>query len=241
MTFELFVRPSLLKMRGLSILSRPLVQAQLTEPAAHQPGRRSYQRAFVWQEQEAWFGHPVGGQGSHQMRSMTLANALLILPHDVSEHPGGRLCHGRAAVMTPLVAAILAGGQSRRMGRDKASIIWQGETLLARTARVAQEAGFAVMVIGRERPDGWPLPDTRFVPDAYPGQGPLGGLATALEAANQDVLLLACDMPLLSVEAIAWLNGQTLGSMASPCDMGSSGSRCFRATAGRTATDSGAD
>ena len=88
-TFELFVRPALLKMRGLSDISRPLVQAQLTESATHQPGRRSYQRAFAWQEQEAWFAHPVGGQGSHQMCSMVQANALLILPHDVSDIPVG--------------------------------------------------------------------------------------------------------------------------------------------------------
>ncbi len=88
-TFELFVRPALRKMRGLNDLSRPLVQAQLTEAASHHTGRRSYQRAFAWQEQETWFAHPLGGQGSHQMRSMVQANALLILPHDVPEVPAG--------------------------------------------------------------------------------------------------------------------------------------------------------
>ena len=84
-TFELFVRPALRKMRGLSEWSRPLVQARLTEPASHHPGRRSYQRAFAMREGDAWVAHPIGGQGSHQMRAMVLANALLILPHDVSE------------------------------------------------------------------------------------------------------------------------------------------------------------
>ena len=88
-TFELFVRPALLKMRGLSELSRPLVQALLTEAASHDLGRRSYQRAFAWREGNAWFVHPVGGQGSHQMRSMVQANALLIIPHDISDIPQG--------------------------------------------------------------------------------------------------------------------------------------------------------
>ena len=88
-TFELFVRPTMLKMRGLSELSRPLVQAQLTEAASHDAGRRSYQRAFAWREGDAWFVHPVGGQGSHRMRSMVRANALLILPHDISNIPTG--------------------------------------------------------------------------------------------------------------------------------------------------------
>ena len=76
-------------MRGLGELSRPLVQAQLTEPAAHGTGRARTSAPFFWQEQDAWFVHPVGGQGSHQMRSLVLANALLILPHDVAEIPAG--------------------------------------------------------------------------------------------------------------------------------------------------------
>lgn len=88
-TFELFVRPTLLKMRGLSQLSRPSVQAQLTDTAGHTPGRRSYQRAFAWQEEDHWFVRPSAKQGSHQMRALTEANALLLLPHDISEVPSG--------------------------------------------------------------------------------------------------------------------------------------------------------
>ena len=84
-TFELFVRPALRRMRGLSDPLRPTVQARLTDDAAHEPGRRSFQRAFLTQDRDARFVHAVGGQGSHQMRSLVLANALLILPEHVSE------------------------------------------------------------------------------------------------------------------------------------------------------------
>ncbi len=79
-TFELFVRPALRKMRGLSNLLRPTVQARLTKAATHGTGRRSYQRAFAWREGDAFLVYPVGEQGSHQLRPLTLANALLVLP-----------------------------------------------------------------------------------------------------------------------------------------------------------------
>jgi molybdopterin-guanine dinucleotide biosynthesis protein A len=107
--------------------------------------------------------------------------------------------------MKPPVCAILAGGQSRRMGRDKAQIVWQGETLLQRTVRVAEEAGCAVIVAGREPPPDWPWPRTQFVRDLFPEQGPLGGLATVLHLAESPVMALACDMPLLTAETLRWL------------------------------------
>jgi molybdopterin molybdotransferase len=88
-TFELFVRPALRKMRGLTELFRPTIQARLTEPIRHEPGRQSYQRAFVTREDDGYLVQSVGGQGSHQMRAMVLSNALLILPAHVAEAPAG--------------------------------------------------------------------------------------------------------------------------------------------------------
>lgn len=101
--------------------------------------------------------------------------------------------------------AILAGGQSRRMGWDKAGIMVGGEALLARTARLAREVCTTVSVVGRAAPPDWPLPSVPFLPDAAPAQGPLGGLATALECEGRTVLLVACDLPLLTAEALNWL------------------------------------
>ena len=76
--------------------------------------------------------------------------------------------------------AILAGGASRRMGRDKATLDAGDGPLLERSARLGLELGLPVLVVGRERPTNWPLPTVRFVADRMPGQGPLGGLVTAL-------------------------------------------------------------
>lgn len=111
-----------------------------------------------------------------------------------------------------LTIAIMAGGRSRRMGRDKAMIPVGGVPMLERVARAALGAGLPVIVVGRQPPDGWPLDAVSFHPDHYPDTGPLGGLATALEVSGTSVLLLACDMPLITTEAIRWLIGQWDGS-----------------------------
>ena len=107
-----------------------------------------------------------------------------------------------------LSAAILAGGKSSRMGADKTAIVWRGESLLVRTARICREAGLPVTVVGRERPTGWPLVGVRFEPDEVPDRGPLGGLLTALsalEAEYDGILAVACDMPLLDRSAVEWM------------------------------------
>lgn len=100
--------------------------------------------------------------------------------------------------------AILAGGESSRMGRDKARLKRDGSTLLGRTVRRARSAGSRVLVVGRRRAD---LPadvDAECIPDERPGLGPIGGLRTALHATETRVLLVACDMPLLTTEAFTW-------------------------------------
>lgn len=110
--------------------------------------------------------------------------------------------------------AILAGGQSRRMGRDKAALEIGGMTLLERTARLALAVGLPVLVVGRARPDGWPLPEVTFIEDVEVGLGPVGGLATALRHTQGSVLALACDLPLLTEDAMRWraqLSPQIIG------------------------------
>lgn len=99
-------------------------------------------------------------------------------------------------------AIVLAGGRSTRLGRDKASEMLLGRTLLQHVIdRVAPLVAEVIVV----RAPGQSLPDiaaaapVRIVDDAYPGTGPLGGICTGLDAANADrCMAVACDMPLLS-------------------------------------------
>jgi len=88
-TFELFVRPALRRLRGLTETARPTVTARLTEDARHTPGRQSYLRAVVSAHGGGYRVTPVSRQGSGMMRSMVQANALLIVPADVSVIPAG--------------------------------------------------------------------------------------------------------------------------------------------------------
>jgi molybdopterin-guanine dinucleotide biosynthesis protein A len=95
---------------------------------------------------------------------------------------------------------ILAGGQSRRMGRDKRRLrLWgeSGPRLLDHMITLAQSVCAEVVVVLNDV-DAWPELSVRCVPDAYPGTGPLGGFASGFAAVTHDTaLLLACDMPLI--------------------------------------------
>lgn len=90
-TFELFARPALRRMRGISPPARPTVPARLTESASHTPGRQSYQRAAVTQSEDGLRVRPTDQQGSGMLRSLTEANALLILPAEIDSLPAGEI------------------------------------------------------------------------------------------------------------------------------------------------------
>lgn len=109
----------------------------------------------------------------------------------------------------PIAIAVLAGGESRRMGQDKAALVWQGQTLLERIVQAARQVVPLALVAGRSQPPDWAVPDVPFLPDARPGEGPLRGLESALAfSAPAAVLTIACDMPLLSSAALRWLVAQ---------------------------------
>ena len=109
----------------------------------------------------------------------------------------------------PLSAAILAGGQSRRMGTDKAllRLTPDGPTLIERVAAaVGPVAAETLLVANDDRHASLGL---RTVPDAYPGAGALGGIYSAVAAAaHEHCLVVACDMPFLSVPLLRALAAQ---------------------------------
>lgn len=102
-------------------------------------------------------------------------------------------------------ALVFCGGESLRMGTDKATLLFHGETLVARMSRLASAAADEVVWVARP---GQPLPPTTatVVRDAEEGLGPLSALATGLRAASGDlVFVTACDTPLLQPAVAARL------------------------------------
>ena len=98
---------------------------------------------------------------------------------------------------------VLAGGMSRRLGRDKAVEPLCGEPLITRVlARLARIAQHAVVVVNEAaRASVLPLPDSaRAAADIYQDAGSLGGIFTGLTASDGEWgVVVACDMPFLNV------------------------------------------
>ncbi|WP_326634843.1 molybdopterin molybdotransferase MoeA [Nonomuraea fuscirosea] len=85
-SFMLFVRPALDRMRGLPGGLPETVTATVTGPLRSPPGRRSYLRGVLAPDGTVT---PVHGQGSHQLAALALANALIVVPEDVTEVESG--------------------------------------------------------------------------------------------------------------------------------------------------------
>jgi molybdopterin-guanine dinucleotide biosynthesis protein A len=93
-----------------------------------------------------------------------------------------------------LCVVLLAGGQSRRMGRNKALIPLQGRPMISRLAAEAGRLTDQILISANDPVyESLGLP---IVPDIYKGQGPLAGLHAAMIHSERPLLLaLACDLP----------------------------------------------
>lgn len=122
---------------------------------------------------------------------------------------------------TPVLAAVvLAGGASRRMGQDKAQLQRpDGQTQLSFTCDVARRCGADPVWVSLASPDKTEAQHgdrTYALIDVFPDSGPIAGIASALAAAGSvarpqsqpqsrptHLLVLPCDLPYLSPEALA--------------------------------------
>ena len=116
----------------------------------------------------------------------------------------------------PQIAAfVLAGGESSRMGRDKALMRLNGVPLVVAVVQLAGSVAPGAAVIGApERLAGLGL---KIIADDYTGAGPLGGIATVLRStATPWNLIIACDLPYLSKP---WLEFLVQRAVASRLDV----------------------
>jgi molybdopterin molybdotransferase len=89
-SFEVFVRPALRRMLGAAAITRPQLTVEVAEPMRSPAGKRSFLRALVERDASGrLLARQSGGQGSHMLTGMAAANALLVVPEEMSEVPAG--------------------------------------------------------------------------------------------------------------------------------------------------------
>jgi molybdenum cofactor guanylyltransferase len=100
-------------------------------------------------------------------------------------------------------ALLLAGGESRRMGRDKAAVVFRDEPLWRRQLRVLRDLGPEKVFVSARTASSWLPDDTELLLDEPPSRGPLSGLTKALaQMQTSHLVVLAVDMPFVTREQL---------------------------------------
>ncbi len=124
----------------------------------------------------------------------------------------------KAGEKLDLFGFVQAGGGSRRFGADKALSVLRGETMLVRTARLVTYACGNARIIAPDQK--YLHPPAEIVVDRWPGEGPLGGIVTALAESSAHAtrpawnLIVGCDMPFLTREWLKYLCDAAAASSA---------------------------
>jgi molybdopterin-guanine dinucleotide biosynthesis protein A len=95
-------------------------------------------------------------------------------------------------------AVLLAGGQSRRMGEDKAAILFRNAPLWQIQLDLLRRLELEELFISAQTDPPWRPAEIQFVPDDQPSRGPLSGIAAALSRSRGHLLALAIDMPFMT-------------------------------------------
>lgn len=101
-----------------------------------------------------------------------------------------------------MTIVIQAGGESSRMGQDKALMPFLGRPLIER--QVERLSGVAYeLLVTTNRPRDYAFLHRTLIPDLLPGTGALGGLYTALSSASLPIVaVVACDMPFINTDLL---------------------------------------
>jgi len=88
-SFEVFVRPALLKMMGRSIVERPRINATLTDDVTGPKGKAQFARVSVHRRGDGWAATPTGPRGSNLISTISRANGLALVPSGVETARAG--------------------------------------------------------------------------------------------------------------------------------------------------------
>jgi len=117
----------------------------------------------------------------------------------------------------PAVGAVLAGGRGARIGRNKAMVELAGRPLISYPLAAIEEAGLEPVVVAKPDTELPALP-CRTIREPDVPQHPLCGLVAALrDAGERPVVAVACDMPFVSADLLAWLGSAPEPLVATAC------------------------
>jgi len=98
-----------------------------------------------------------------------------------------------------ITAVLLAGGKSRRMGQDKATLLFRGSPMWQIQLQLLRELKPTELLVSAQADPPWRPSDAKFVADAEPSCGPISGIAAALSRISNDYLIvIAIDMPFMT-------------------------------------------
>lgn len=104
-----------------------------------------------------------------------------------------------------ITAIILAGGKSKRMGKEKA-LLHIGEKTLIEIMLDKLKTLFSDIIISTNSPENFSFLKIRMIEDYYKNVGPLGGIHAGLtESETEKNFIISCDLPLMSTEMIEYL------------------------------------
>jgi molybdopterin-guanine dinucleotide biosynthesis protein A len=132
-------------------------------------------------------------------------------PSDETRHDRDRVPEYRGNRIPGVTAVVLAGGMSRRYGKNKALVRVDGVSLIERVVRTLQRV-FDRVVLSANDPDLYAFLHLQVIRDVYPGVGQLGGVHAGLFGINDETgFFVACDMPFLNPQLITYMAGLTAG------------------------------
>jgi molybdopterin-guanine dinucleotide biosynthesis protein A len=106
-------------------------------------------------------------------------------------------------------AALLAGGESRRMGKDKATLLFRGKALWQIQLELLRKLAPKEIFVSARTDPVWRPADVQFVADDPPSRGPISGLAASLaQMRTKHLLALAIDMPFITEKYLTFLRSQ---------------------------------
>ena len=116
--------------------------------------------------------------------------------------------------MTSVAGAILVGGRSTRMGKDKARLMLGSKTVLEHVIKAMAKFCDPLVLVGAQ-PGDYAEIDLPAQPDVFPGTGPLGGIYTALVSSGApEILIATCDQPFLQARCLTQLLNATESALA---------------------------